>query len=47
MSLRVWKNQGKTKEGFEIWVQDKILEGTTIATTLGNTLVKFQILCLG
>lgn len=34
----------KTKEGFEIWMQAKILECVAATTTLGNTLVEYQLL---
>jgi len=37
----------KTKEGFEIWMQAKILEGVATTTTLGDTLVEYQLLCFG
>jgi len=36
--------KGKTKEGYEIWMQTKILEGVAAATTLGDTLVEYQLL---
>lgn len=41
------KIKEKTKEGSKILVQAKILEGVAATTTLGDTLVEFQLLCLG
>jgi len=38
---------GKTKEGSEISMKTKILEGVAVATTLGDTTVEYQLLCFG
>jgi len=38
--------EAKVKVGFEIWIYAKILEGVVVGTTLGDTLVGLQLLCL-
>jgi len=40
-----WFHNRKTKEGSEIWMQGKNLDGVVAATTLGDTLVEYQLLC--
>lgn len=37
----------KTKEGSEIYMQARILEGVAATTFLGDTMVEFQLLYLG
>lgn len=39
--------KGKIKEGSEIWMKAKIWKGVSNSTTLGDTLVEYQLLCFG
>lgn len=47
MSSSTCKHQGETQGRLWNWMHTKILEGVETATTLGNALVEFQLLCFG